>query len=98
MPTKPTVRDMMVARLTQNFGEPMLIDQDFRWTIPTDPHGAHPPVNIAIDCWKTPENVRVWVFDPRRTNLQRAQYFTVDDPAQVEVALAKVRACIDAVS
>ena len=36
---------------------------NFHWSI--DMGLSHPCINIALDCWRTPESLRLWIFDPR---------------------------------
>jgi hypothetical protein len=90
------LRDVVVARLKEEFGEPSEVGQRFHWSVPADPGGAHAVVNIAVDSWTTPaERVRVWVFDPSKYGYAGVQDFKIEDMQQVEAAMEGIHHIVD---
>src|SRR5262245_8059519 len=90
-----TLRDLILARLKKEFGEPLKIDQNFRWSIDVD--GGQRPINIAMDCWRTPQRVRVWLFDPRSTTPAGGVLsFLVHEQAQIDAMVHWLHHCITA--
>ena len=56
-----TLRDKVAARLTDLFGEPQCRANVYQWSVLFKPGNA--PINMSVNCWRTPDEVRVWVFD-----------------------------------
>src|SRR5262245_1675131 len=95
MRSEPTVRDLVIVRMTQDFGEPRDISEGFHWTIVPESEKPRLAISVALNSWKTPEWVRLWVFDPRKTGLASAQHFEVTEPGQVASVVDKIHGIID---
>src|SRR5262245_28370923 len=94
MAESPTLRDSIVARLKTEFGDPWQIGQNFRWSIHLVSGQA--PLNIAVDCWRTPERVKVWIFDPRRAGPHGGiTWFSLEDRAQIDPMVDWLRDCVN---
>jgi len=89
-----TIRSLLVARLKREFGEPIHIAQVYRWTM--DHVQFNQPPVITVNCWRTPDQVSVWMFDPREHDVQRAvRCFRVHAYSQIEPVVRTLRRALE---
>lgn len=87
--TDPTaLRDQLIDRLTQEFGDPTSRVSNFRWSIRCG--RAHPPVNLALDGCHTPESIRLWIFDPSAGE-EGVQYFVIANAEGIDSAILQIQ-------
>ena len=84
------MRDRMIARLSEEFGSPRATAECVHWTLNSKLSGRHASIAITLSTWKSPEAIRVWVFDPSKQGLASTQHFEVEIPAQIEPVIGKV--------
>src|SRR5215470_14287805 len=78
----PTLRDLVLDRLTDEFGNAWQVGQDYHWSIERP---SHPHINIAVDGWRTPGSVNVWLFDPHKTaNAGGVNRYKVNDASEID--------------
>lgn len=83
------LRDMVVARLKDEYGDPSMVVESFRWSVNVG--SDQPPASIDVDFSRLPECVKVWVFDPRkRIDAGGVQFFAMQNASQMELMLAWV--------
>ncbi len=68
--SEDTIRDAVIAKLQEEFGKPECDSDVYRWSV--RPGGLHLPINITVNCVKHPNDVRVWVFNPRIGEVERS--------------------------
>lgn len=81
------MRDRVIETLTKMYGPPLIIGQDYRWSVDApDPHGRwSPPVNVAVDSYRTPGIAKVWVIDPRKSGAgQGVRMIRVESEADLQ--------------
>ena len=90
MSTSQTLRDLVLDRLNDEFGNAWQVGQDHHWTIQS--HPLRPRVNLAVDGWRTPGIVNVWIFDPKKAaSLGGVNRFKVNTADEIESMIAWVR-------
>jgi hypothetical protein len=72
MSTTPTLREQVLARLTAQLGKPLQSGNISQWSIGVG--RAHGQVNIWVDSWQTPNEINVWLFDPRKRGAGEAHF------------------------
>ena len=94
MTNEPTVRNLLIIRMMQDFGEPREVGEGFHWTIIPKSERPRPAISVALNSWKNPESARLWVIDPRKTGLAGAQHFEVTEPGQVGSVMDEIHGII----
>ena len=63
MSAQNTIRDQLIERFTNEFGQPVINQETCMWSLARPKHAA---VHVQMDSMCTPNRVAVWIFDPWR--------------------------------
>lgn len=88
----PTLRDLVVKKLEDEFGPPRVAANVFTWSIDIGLGAGYASVNVSVNCFTTPEDVNVWIFDPHVVKRgDGARYLKVPERERVSEVAEQVK-------
>jgi hypothetical protein len=91
-PDLPSLRDLVLKHLEDEFGPPRVAANVFTWAIDVGLGGGYAAVNVSVNCYLTPDDVNVWIFDPHVVKRgDGARYLKVPQKDQVRDIVAQVK-------
>ena len=86
------MRDLVLKHLSNEFGPPIGYANVFTWPIDVGLGDGYAAVNVSVNCYKTPEDVKIWIFDPHVVKRgDGARYLKVPDKDRVSEVVEQVK-------